>query len=74
MGNKNKSKVWKIVPFIYIDSSIVINIIHGNHSPSIHLIETIKEKKWECATSSFTLMEVLDVQKDNRFISEKLEE
>jgi len=64
----------QFVPFIYIDSNVILNIINGHHAPSAYLIETIKEKKWRCATSHFALMEVLDVYKDNRFVSEKLEE
>ena len=37
-------------------------------------METIKDKKWECATSLFTLLEVLDVKKDTKFIMNKLGE
>lgn len=61
-------------PIIYIDSNIIVDIVHGFHTPSIDLIETIKRNGWRCATSQFALMEALDVQKDNRFASEKIEE
>ena len=62
------------IPHIYIDTNIIVDVIGGKRRSSIHLMETIKEKKWKCSTSHFALMEALDVEKDNMFIFNKLKE
>lgn len=66
--------MWTANPFIYIDTNVVIDTIDKSNKNAIHLMETIRDKKWECATSTFTLLEVLDVKKDSRFIMNKLGE
>ena len=44
---KADSSVWTSKPFIYIDSSVVIDTIDMCRKSSIHLMETIRDKKWE---------------------------
>ncbi len=63
-----------IKPKIYIDTNIIVDIVQGIHTPSIDLIEEIKNNGWDCITSQFALMEALSVQKDNEFIYEKIKE
>jgi predicted nucleic acid-binding protein len=36
-------------------------------------MKTIQDKRWECATSIYTLLEVMDNKKDNKFAFNKLE-
>lgn len=64
----------KIVPHIYLDANIIVDIIQGQRNSSIHLIETIKNKVWICSTSAFSYMEVLDIMQENKFIYEKMSE
>lgn len=63
-----------VVPHIYIDTNVIVDIIEGQRRSSVHLIETVKERGWICSTSNFAVMEVLDVRKENAFIFKKLSE
>lgn len=62
----------KVVPHLYVDTNVFGEILEGQHRDSIHLLETIKEKKWRCSTSIYTLMELSDIRQDNRFIYNQL--
>ncbi len=62
----------EIVPHIYLDANIIVDIIQGQRRASIHMIEEIKNRKWVCSTSAFSYMEVLDIIQENKFIYEKL--
>lgn len=68
----NKSHENKIVPHLYIDTNVFDGILERQHRASVHLLENIKEKKWRCSTSVFTLMELSDIRQDNRFIHSQL--
>jgi len=62
----------EIVPHIYLDANVIVDIIQGYRKASIHMIEEIKEENWFCSTSAFSYMEVLDIMQDNRFIYDKV--
>jgi len=61
-----------VVPHLYIDTNVFGGILEGQHRASVHLLETVKEKKWRCSTSVFTLMELSDIRQDNKFIYNQL--
>lgn len=63
-----------VVPHLYLDSNVIIEIIEGQKQESAYLIENAKENGWVISTSNFTLMELLDVRQDNAFILKKLGE
>lgn len=61
-----------IVPHLYVDTNVFAGILEGQHKASVHLLETIKEKRWRCSTSIFTLMELSEIRQDNKFIYNQL--
>jgi len=65
-----------IKPIIYLDTNVCRDCINKNRSKvskeSIHLLETIREKKWDCITSTFTFMELYDIEKEDLFFNKKL--
>jgi len=63
---------WTVVPHLYVDTNVFVEIIEGQHQASIHLIETAKEKKWRCSTSIFTLMELSEIRQDNKYVYDQL--
>lgn len=56
-----------IVPHIYLDSPIVIDVLRSRRTASLRLLEIARQKDWRLSTSQFTIMEVLDVEQDDRF-------
>lgn len=59
-------------PNIYVDTNICRDCIRGRNKDSIHLMETVRDKKWECKTSIFSFMELIDIEKDDIFLTKKL--
>ncbi len=51
-----------IVPHIYLDSPIVIDVLRSRRTASLRLLEVARQKDWRLSTSQFTIMEVLDVE------------
>lgn len=72
MIKKFDKKMWVTVPHIYVDTNVYAEIIEGQHRASIHLLETVKEKKWRCSTSIFTLMELSEIRQDNKYVYNQL--
>lgn len=70
MTNESIDKI--IIPHLYVDTNVFGGILEGQHKASIHLLETVKEKKWRCSTSVFTLMELSEIRQDNKFIYNQL--
>ena len=62
-------------PIIYLDTNICRDCIRNRSKTaheSIYLMQIIKNKKWNCITSAFTLMELYDIEKDDLFFNKKL--
>lgn len=59
---------------IYLDTNFILDITEGRNNNSTHIIEQIRENKWKCYSSVFTLMEICDVKKDDFFVAKKLQE
>ena len=58
-------------PTIYIDTNICRDCIKGRGLSSINLMNTIRDNKWNCITSVFTFMELIDIEKDDLFFHKK---
>jgi predicted nucleic acid-binding protein len=54
-------------PNVYVDTKIIRDYSDRRDPKSIHLLETIRNKKWKCSSSVFTMMELCDVEKDHLF-------
>jgi predicted nucleic acid-binding protein len=49
-------------PRLYLDTNILVSYIHEREDASVNLINRIRLKKWECITSSFTALEIYDIE------------
>ena len=49
-------------PRLYLDTNILISYIHEREEASVNLVNRIRFKKWECVTSSFTALEIYDIE------------
>lgn len=56
-----------IVPHIYLDTPIVIDVLRNRGPASLRLLEGARQRGWRLSTSQFTIMEVLDAEQDDRF-------
>lgn len=72
MIKKFEKELWTIVPHLYVDANVFVELLEGQHRASIHLLENVKEKKWRCSTSIFTLMELSEIRQDNKYIYNQL--
>ena len=54
-------------PNIYIDSPILIDVLKNRRTASLELLEQARLKDWLISTSQFAVMELLDVEQDDRF-------
>jgi len=57
---------------IYLDTNIIRDCLKRRNLQSIRLMEIIRERKIECKTSIFTVMELIDTEKDDEFFSNSL--
>lgn len=63
------------IPRVYLDTNVCRDCIKNRSKiskESIHLMGIIKDRRWECVTSAFTIMELYDIEKDDLFINKKL--
>jgi predicted nucleic acid-binding protein len=61
------------VPWIYIDTNFILDCTEGRNTDSVVLMEKIREQKWKCISSTFSIMEISDIVKDSLFVSKKLQ-
>lgn len=46
--------------------------MYGRWKPAVALMERIKAERWKCSTSRFTILEMLDIEHEQRFIDNLL--
>jgi len=56
-----------VVPHIYIDTPILIDVLRDRRTASLRLLEDARQRTWMISTSVFAVMELLDVEQDDRF-------
>lgn len=56
-----------VVPHIYLDTPILIDVLRNRRTASTRLMEEARQKSWRVSTSQFAVMELLDVEQDDRF-------
>jgi len=56
------------MPYVYIDSNIILDVIRGRDPKSISLMERIRERKVKACTSGFTLLELIDKEQEHALI------
>jgi len=62
------------VPLIYLDTVIIRKLIEKKPADLINLMQTIKERKWKCFTSTFAILELSDLKKDDVYLAKKVRE
>ena len=50
-------------PGIYLDTNILVSYMHEREEASLNLIAEIRTKKWRCITSSFSALEIYDIER-----------
>ena len=60
-----------IVPILYLDTNIILDVLHSRWAASKELFERIKSERWKCITSRFTMLELLDTEHEECFIENK---
>ncbi len=69
---KKMVKTRKKKPEIYFDTPIIRDCMKLRNADSIYLLKTAIENKWKIVTSTFSIMELIDTEKDDRFFIKKL--
>jgi predicted nucleic acid-binding protein len=59
-------------PIIYLDTNFLRDVSHKRNTKSIMWMEQIRNKKWTCLTSTFGMMELLDNEQDDTFLTTSL--
>jgi len=59
-------------PIIYIDTNIGRDYTERRDIDSVYFLETIRDKKWNCISSVFLIMELSDIEKDKIFFNNKV--
>lgn len=57
-----------MTPYFYLDTNVILDAIHNRWQPSVELIRRIEAEDWQCATSRYTVLELLDMEQEERFI------
>lgn len=57
-----------MTPHLYLDTSVILDAMHKRWQPSVDLMKRIKTENWLCSTSRFTVLEILDVEQEEKFI------
>lgn len=55
-------------PRLYLDTNILLDVMHDRWIPSTKLFERIKSERWKCVTSHFTNLEMIDMEHEQCFI------
>lgn len=63
-----------LVPHLYLDSNVILDVLRDRRPASLQLIERAKRDRWFVSTSPFAIMEALDAEQDDRFFQIKVSE
>lgn len=63
-----------ILPFIYFDTNIIIDLLNDRNQFSIDLFEKMKDHNWKGIISYFVLMEALGIQQELHHVRNKMKE
>lgn len=58
----------KEYPVLYLDTNVLINYIYERDNASVNLLKRIRLEKWPCVTSSFTWLEIYDVERSEAWV------
>ena len=59
-------------PHLYLDTNVILDAIHERYEPSVRFMDRARReadaKRWRCSTSRFTILEMLDIEQEERFV------
>jgi predicted nucleic acid-binding protein len=64
-------EIERVNPHLYLDTNVIFDVIENRWQPSLLLIERIKAGNWDCSTSRFTVLELLDIKQEEKFIENR---
>lgn len=59
-------------PIFYLDTNILRDVMRRRNTKSTYWLQRIRENKWKCITSVYSLMELLDLEQDHDFVQKRL--
>lgn len=59
------------MPRLYLDTNILLDVIHNRWQPSIDLIDKVRANRWSCSTSRFAVLEMLDAEQEESFVEKR---
>lgn len=62
------------VPHLYLDTNVIVDAIDNRWPPSRSLMEKIPTVGWECSTSRYTILEIMNIRQEEKFIDNRLAE
>lgn len=74
MTPKHKIKKKPRSPSLYLDTSIIRSLIEKKLPAHVNLMRTIKDRKWDCFTSTLAILELGDLKKDDIYFNKKIKE
>lgn len=57
---------------LYLDTNVLRDCLKRRNLETLRLLEIIREKRLECVTSVFSVMELIDTEKDDFFFNDHL--
>ena len=63
-----------VKPHLYLDTNVILDAHYNRWPPAVALMERIKNEQWKCTTSRFTILELLDIEHEQKFIDNLLVE
>jgi len=57
---------------LYFDTNIIRDYLDNRNPYSTQLLELARQKKWDCVTSAFTMMELADLEQDSIFFQKTI--
>ncbi|TET42703.1 MAG: PIN domain-containing protein [Dehalococcoidia bacterium] len=57
----------RVVPHLYVDTPILIDVLRDRRTASLKLLEDARRRMWRVSTSQFAVMELLDTEQDDKF-------
>lgn len=58
-------------PHLYLDTNVILDFIYSRKLSSTQLLAQIRANNWKCSTSSFAVLEMLDVQQEEKYVNNK---
>ena len=59
-------------PILYLDVNVILDVIDGRRAAASDLLEMIRERAWQAITSPFSILEMIEAKKADRWAEQLL--